>query len=228
MHYIKDIVENNVTEHAHNKFLRYSKGNFVGPLMKIKFGKSDVKVYGSFHFVDELLILVAEYLGSKVVHVKGSLVWNSDLTPELAKLGIMYSKVTKSRGIFKYVLENDVNIKDFVEYMGKYNVLVSIKDDVSLVTKSSFPKPNKEFTNDFCKAVFPASFAKRILEEFAFETKELPKEVVIEHRILIDDIELPDVESFEEARRLAKRKGTLIRKVIVDGTETVTEFKFSV
>ena len=76
MHYMKDVFEGKVSEHAHNKFVRYSKGNFVGPLVNIKISKANVKVSASFHFVDELLMMVAKVLGDKVVHVEGTLVWN--------------------------------------------------------------------------------------------------------------------------------------------------------
>lgn len=232
MHYIKDIVEGKNTEAAHNKLLRYSKGDFVGPLLRIKVSKNDLKVNGSFHFVDEFLDIVSRVLGDKVVHVGGSVVWNRDLTEEFGKLGVRHSKVSKSRGIFKYVLDNEINVKDFFDSMGKFNLLLTIKQpDVALVTKSTFPKPNKEISNDFCKCVFPLSYKDLILDEFAFDVKDKDfKEVYIEHRILIDDILLPkDAPDFETARRLATRKGKLIRKVTIDNGNTVeTEFEFNV
>lgn len=221
MHYVKDIFEKNPTQHAHDKFVRYSRGEFVGPLLKIKFGKDAVKIFASFHFVDELLMLVAKCLGNKVVHIDGSLVWNRDLTEDLLKLGIKYSKVTKSRGIFKYTLENDVKIQDFVDEMSSYNLLVSIKEEtVSLVTKTAFPKPNKEFGADFCKASFPASFADVIREEFLFDIKDkVSKEAEIKHHITVSDLKLPEIDNFEEARRLAKRIGKITRDVKIDGKE---------
>jgi hypothetical protein len=231
MHYVKDIFENNHTQHAHDKFIRYSRGEFVGPLLKIKFGKEAVKILASFHFVDELLMMVAKCLGNKVVHINGSLVWNKDLSDDFLKLGIKYSKVTKSRGIFKYVLENDVNIQDFVDQMSSYNLLVSIKEEtVSLVTKTSFPKPNKEFGADFCKASFPISFADVIREEFLFDVKDkVNKEAEVKHHITVTDLKLPDIDNFEEARRLAKRVGKITRDVKIDGKEREkTSFDFEI
>ncbi|MFW5705123.1 MAG: hypothetical protein ACOCXG_04755 [Nanoarchaeota archaeon] len=231
MHYIKDIFEGKNTQHAHQKFTRYSKGEFVGPLLKIKLGKSQIKMSTSFHLVDELLVLMAEVLRDKVVHIKGSLVWNQDLSPEFAKLGIMYSKVTKSRGIFKYVLDNNVNFADFVTYLGKYNLLLTIKDgDVSFVTKTNFPKPNKEVAPDFCKVTLPSSMGKRLIEEFAFDIKDKgSKEIIIQNLITIEDINLPkDAANFEEARRLATRVGKLTRVITVDGKELKSECKFNV
>ncbi len=223
MHYIKDIVQNQITEHAHNKFVRYSRGVFTGPLAKIKFTANNVRMSASFHFSDELLMMVADYMGDREVHVKGSLVWNKDLSADLARLGIKYSKVTKSRGIFKYVLDNEVRLKEFVDEMINYNLLLTIKEeDLSLVMKPSFPKPNKEITSDFCKAVFPGSFAKKIKAEFAFDMKEEKvKDIEIKHEIVINDLEIPDINNFEEARRLAKRMGTLKRSIAVNGEDPV-------
>lgn len=231
MHYIKDIFQGNTTQHAHEKFVRYSKGHFVGPLITIKQTPSGTKVGTSFHLVDELLHLITEVIGNERVHVTGSIVWNSDLSDELLKLGIKYSKVTKARGIFKYVLDNDVAFKDFVDAMCNYNILVNLKHPkVSIACKSSFPKPNKEFGADFCKCLFPKDMDSRLFEEFAFDIeKQTPKEVIIKHTIEVDDIKLPqDVASFEEARRLATREGMLIRHISVDKEEKETSTRFSV
>jgi hypothetical protein len=221
MHYIKDIFEGNITEHAHNKFVRYSKGSFVGPLMNIKVLSPGTKIAASFHFVDELLMLAVEILGNRQVHVKGTLVWNTDLSQDLLDLGIKYSKVTKSRGIFKYVLDNEVPFKDFVEAFKNYHLLLTIKEeDLTYVTKSSFPKPNKEFGPDFVKVRFPKDFAPTIFKEFAFDCEITPKtkDIKISHHINIEDIELPkDTTNFEEARKLAIRKGTLLRMTDIKG-----------
>lgn len=222
MHYIKDVFENRQTEHAHSKFVRYSKGDFVGPLLKVKFQAKNIKIYASFHFVDELLLLLSDYFGNEVVHIKGTILWNLDLTKELSSLGIKYSKLSKSRGIFKYTLDNDVKFKDFVETMSRYNLLVNIKtDEVSLVTKTSFPKPNKEFTNDFCKATFPKELEKTFKNEFLFDVKDIEiKEANIVHRIIVRDIHLPkDYTNFEEARHNATREGTLTRDIELNQKE---------
>lgn len=231
MHFIKDIFENNKTEHAHDKFIRYSKGDFVGPLMKIRISKANIKIGASYHYADELLILLSQYLGHKIVHIKGSLVWNQDLSGDLAKLGIKYSKVSKARGIFKYELENDVDIVDFVESMIKYNILATIKgEDYSYVTKSSFPKPNKEFGPDFVKVTLPGSFAKKVLDEFAFDVKgKVKKAIEIRHKIVIEDIILPkDTSDFDRARRLATRKGKLTRTTDIDGDIVESKVDFNI
>lgn len=229
MHYIKDIFEKKETKHAHNKLIRYSKGDFTGPLLKVKFSPSSVKLYTSFHFIDEILILLANHLGNVKVNIKGSLIWNEDLSQKLQQLGIMYSKVSKARGIFKYTLDNEVDLKNFVELFSTYNLLVNFKyENVSVAMKSALPKPNKEITADFCKLTFPKEMEDILREEFLFDIKDKCKEVKIAHRIVVDDIILPPEEDldFEMKRRLAKRKGTLYREITIDNKETLSQIDF--
>ncbi|MFP4402051.1 MAG: hypothetical protein ACLFPL_02370 [Candidatus Nanoarchaeia archaeon] len=231
MHYIKDIFEKNSSQHAHNKLIRYSKGEFTGPLLKVKFSPSFIKLSTSFHFIDEILILLANHLGDVEVNIKGSLIWNQDLSEELEQLGIYYSKVSKARGIFKYTLDNTVRLKQFVELFSTYNLLVNFKyQNVSVAMKSALPKPNKEITADFCKLTFPKEMEKILRDEFLFDIKEQCKEVTIEHKIVVDDIILPQEEGldFDSIRRLAKRKGTLYRKIIIDSKDTLSQTDFEV
>lgn len=224
MHYIKDLFEKKDSEHAHGKFVRYSKGEFIGPQIKIKLTKNGIKLNGSFHLVDEFLTLIGEYTGNRDIEIKGRLAWNQDLSSKLETLGIKHLKVTKSRGIFNYILHNTVNFKDFAESLGSYHVTINFKeDDVTLSTKSKFPKPNKEVTNDFCKTNFPASMKKRILSEFAFDVNvKDPKEIIIGNQIFVDRIDLPKTDNFDEARRLAKRGGKIVRTITIDSAETIT------
>lgn len=229
MHYMKEIFQKNYTQHAHDKLVRYSKGEFTGPLIKAKFTSNSVKLYTSFHFIDEILILLANHLGNVKVKIKGSLIWNKDLSKDLQQLGIMYSKVSKARGIFKYTLDNEVLLKDFVDLFSTYNLLVNFKyENVSVAMKSSLPKPNKEITADFCKLTLPKEMETILREEFLFDIKEKCKEVEISHKIIVDDIILPPEEDldFEMKRRLAKRKGTLYRKIIIDNKDTLSQVNF--
>ncbi|MFT4244879.1 MAG: hypothetical protein ACMXYB_05490 [Candidatus Woesearchaeota archaeon] len=229
MHYIKEIFEENKTQHAHNKLIRYSKGEFTGPLIKAKFTTNSIKLFTSFHFIDEILILLANHLGNVKVNIKGSLIWNRDLSVKLQSLGIMYSKVSKARGIFKYTLDNEVKLKDFVELFSNYNLLINFKlENVSVAMKSALPKPNKEITADFCKLTMPKEMENILREEFLFDIREKCKEVEIEHKIIVKDIILPTEEDldFEMKRRLAKRKGTLYRKITIDSKETLSQINF--
>ena len=223
MHYIKDIFKGKQSEHTHDKFIRYSRGNFTGALLKIMVSKKNIRVNTSFHLIDEILSLLADHLKNKEIEIKGTLSWNKDLGPELEEQGIKYLKVSKARGIFKYVLQNKVKFKDFVTAFSKYHLLISFKEeDIKLSTKNKLPKPNKEVSNLFCKTTFPKSMQKKVLKEFLFDTKEVPTKVcLIEHNIEVNEINLPDIDDFDKARRLAKRKGIITRKIKVDTNDEV-------
>ena len=233
MHYIKDIFEKKESEHSHNKFIRYSKGEFQGPIISLKVQKAGIKLNSSFHLSDEILMLFSDYLGDKEIAVKGVVSWNRDLNPELEASGIKYLKVSKARGIFNYKLENDIKLKSFVNTMGKYNVLLSFKEDDCKVTmKPKFPKPNKEVGADFVKSLFPSSLKDRILDEFCFDCdKKSIKEIEIDNKIIVNDIEYPKDDSmgFDEIRRLARRVGTITRTIVINGGEPIiTKVDFKV
>ena len=232
MHYIKDLFQGKETEHLHNKFIRYSRGEFVGPLLKLKFAKANVKVYASFHFTDELLSIFADKLGDREVKAKGTIVWNKDLATEFDTLGIKFTKVSKARGIFKYTIDNTIVLKDLVALMNKYYVLLNVKEDgLTYSTKKALPKPNKEFGADFCKLTLPADMKDFIIDEFAFdlENREKIKQIEISHKIIVTDIALPEGEKdFEIARRQAKRVGTIERVLTVDGEENLSQRELNV
>lgn len=231
MHYIKDLFDKRETLHTHNKFIRYSKGEFTGPILNIKITKANIKVNSSFHIASELLILMADLLKTKEVEIKGNLSWNEDLNPALERLGIKYLKVIKSRGIFNYVLQNKVNLQDLIKELGNYNLLISFSDqDAKLTTKNKYPKPNKDISGDFCKSTFPTSMKDRVLSEFAFDIKgDDIKDIQISHKIIVSDIILPETNNFDEARRLAKRAGKIIRKISVNGAdEKITEIEYAI
>ncbi len=229
-HYIKNIFENKQNEKVHNKLIRYSKGFFEGPKIKIRKQKDNIKIKSSFHIVDELLELVVKYNTENIVLIKGVIIYNEDLEKKFEELGLKYVKVTKSRGIHKYELNHEVDIKKFFEVFNNYNPLVSFTTkDVKITTKKSFPKPNKEISDSFCYIQLPISAEKEVYESFCFDIKdEYPKFVDISHDIIVEEVIFPktDLEDFKEIRRLAKRKGKIKRYVKYDKKTLESEATF--
>lgn len=226
-HYIKEIFEKDSQEkRIHGKFIRYSKGNFTGPLIKIKKQKDSLKIKSSFHIVDELLWLATKYTSEKDVNIKGTISYNMDLSAEFEELGLKYMKVSKSRGIYKYQIDNVVNIDNFVNKMADYNPLLSFTSkNVKITTKKSFPKPNKEITNNFCYLELPLEAEEEIYSNFCFDIDERPKDIDISHTIIIDEIVFPDKKdiSFEQLRRESQRKGTIKRELQYNGNHIKKE-----
>ena len=96
--------------------------------------------------------------------------------------------------------------------------------------KPKFPKPNKEITSDFCKANFPIADAEKLISEFLFDVKERGfKDAIVRHELIIDEIDIPQEDDFEKARKLAKRVGKIKRYVSVGGgDEVMTEIDIRV
>ena len=229
MHYIKQIFENKINEHTKSKFLRYSQGEFVGTLLKVEKNKNDLKVESSFHIIDELLNVISKEIGNKKVEVKGTLTYNEDLRDKLEENGIKYPKITKSRGIFNYKLDNEVELEKFIKNMKNYNLIISFKHkDIKFISKTKLPKPNKEISDKFCKAVLPISILNKIKKEFLFDIgKKEFKQIYISHKIRVDEIIFPKDKkmSFEEIRRKSKRKGEITREILFDKKEKIVSKK---
>ena len=230
MHHIKDLFLKNQSENAHKKFVRYSRGIFCGTLLRIRVSKTNIALNSSFHLCDEILDLIAKKIGMRKIEVKGTITKGCDLTNELEKLGVCVLKVSKNRGICTHLFSGEVCFEKFVSSVFMYKPLLNFEtDEISYVTKSSYPKPNKEVKFDFCKVRLPLLMKKEIFENFLFDVKKDFKEILLTHKIEIEDIEMPKNCDFENAREFAKRKGTLTRKVEIKGeTEIESEIDFCV
>lgn len=227
-HFIKEVFKNKkISTRAHEKFIRYSKGIYVGPLIKISKQKEKIKIKSSFHIVDELIHLAAKFSKEEDAQIKGTINHNEDLAEEFAKIGIKYIKVKKSRGIFKYEIDNILNLKTFEKNMLKYNPLINFStSNVKLTTKKSFPKPSKDITSNFCYLELPLESADYVYKFFAFDIKETPKKTVdISHEFIIEEVIYPENKNldFKQIRELSKRKGKVKRTVKITPDITTDE-----
>jgi hypothetical protein len=97
-------------------------------------------------------------------------------------------------------------------------------------------KEAKQKDPTFCKGAYAntAEVLDFILSEAIPEARSQvtskSKSIEIEHQIVIDEILVPEDDSlpFAEKRRLAKKKGKLVRKVTIDGKATSKEYPFTV
>jgi hypothetical protein len=108
-------------------------------------------------------------------------------------------------------------------------------------TKTSYPKAPKGGEDDakvkaptFVVGAFantPESFEYVINEtlcDFKEQVNEKTKKVLVRQEIIIEDIEIPDDDtlSFSQKRKLAKKRGKLIRTITIDGQENQKEYSF--
>ncbi|MFP4112059.1 MAG: hypothetical protein ACLFUO_03595 [Candidatus Woesearchaeota archaeon] len=223
INFIKNIWNNDVDEVAHAKFVRYGKGEFVKEEFKIKAG-SKIQVWAGFEYVEVLFRMMAEVV-TEPGSVKGTIVSKQDIKSKFDELGIEPKKITGK----KYTVEETLDpeqFKKFVDTFSEYYMLLKAKSgNNEIKTKTSVPKPGK-LVEKFASAKFDKSALDMIKKEFLFDHDGNFKEAVINHTYRIDDIIVDEslVEKDPARARLeAKRKGTLIRKSVVDGEEVTEE-----
>jgi hypothetical protein len=218
MHFIKEIFENKISSKLHNKFVRYSRGNFVGPLLNVKISKNKIKFKGSFHYVSEFLENLEKSLKEEELHIKGVIRKDENLTEKFESIDKTFIKSTKSNSLWIFKVDFYISLKELVDVFKNCDLFLNFKSNtVSLKTKTTFPKPNKEFGADFVVVeILNQELRNKFLEDYLFDIKDLNKvkEINIKHSIIIEDIILPkNTRSFEVARKLALRKGKIIRGI---------------
>ena len=197
-------MENKVDESIHRMFVRFSKGVFEDRFMlNIKKSKDKLDIKGSYDTWQELFNLIIKE--SNEVKVIGRLFKNRKKED--------YEGDVNCDEIKRIVNENDFSLLD-----------VTAGDYLLKCKKKALPKPGKSLNVKFCSAKLPLS----ALDVLAFDFKDKTfKQAEVKHTVFIDDIILPEGEEDPVLLRIkSKRKGKIIRKITLDGNETVKEFEF--
>jgi len=232
---IKKIFDGAIDEEVHVGFLKFGRGVYRNKFL-IE-GKKQAKnwaVKTGPEYANFLVRRCLEKVGGEA-SVKGVIVSTLDLRDEI---GFELKKVSNFQGVRKHVVDGEVSGEEIFALMDKYPkafFAFSFKgDDFVLKIKPKAPtsgKPGKEKEGgpvaDFC--IFKTE-DKGILDELFFGVLEFEK-VNVSHEIDVTDIIYPaNMESLKpaEIREMAKRKGVLKRKVVIDGEEKVSEAEFVV
>ncbi len=218
INFIKNIYEKNVDEKAHEKFVRYSIGDFEKEEFIIKKGASFVQVKAGFEYLSVILELMSN-LVKENVSLNGMIITKKDILPEIKDFGIEPEKITGK----KYTIKEDMGPERFKEFISKFNdyfLLLNLKSGkYSISVKKSIPKPGK-LVEGFVKAKFEKNDFQKIKNEFLFDVNtEDFKQASIKQTYVIEELIAPEGCSPEEARLNAKRKGKIVRKISIDGEE---------
>jgi hypothetical protein len=218
MNFIKNIYEKNIDEKVHQKFVRYSTGEFEKEEFMIKKGSSFVQIKAGFEYLDVMFDLMAQCINEDV-SLNGMIITKNKIINELNEFGIEPKKVTGK----KYIIEETMTSDKFREFVNKFNsypLLLKLKSGkYSISVKKSIPKPGK-ILEKFVTAKFGLKDLDLIKKEFLFDTKvDNFKDISIKQTYVIDEIIIPEEfkNNPEEARLNAKRKGRIIRKIDIDG-----------
>ena len=112
MNFIEQIFTGKVDEKTHQKFIKYGKGKFPGPVLEIKKQKKNIKVKGSYDYSEIFGKLIAENADGNF-NVTGKILSKNDLDDELIRLGVEIQKKSKKRKLKVYQIKTEIDSGTF-------------------------------------------------------------------------------------------------------------------
>jgi hypothetical protein len=213
---IKKIFYNENDEEVHIQFVRFGKGTYRRRFL-ISFNKGKrIKIKGSFEWANDFVKFIKEI---KDVNFSGVILTKDKLEGKEGK---------KKSGGFIY----EFSESKLEGYDSAFFYLLNVYDEeILLKTKKKLPKPGKDegkIDDKFCSLELDIRYWDKVKESFFWDVPEC-KKALIEHELLITDIEIPKgIEDPVEMRKLAKRIGTIKRKIIIGEKVEIKESKLSV
>jgi len=230
--FIKKIFEGSIDDLVHNQFQKFSRGEFKNKAMIIaKKSKNKYTLSTTPEYSNEFVRMLAEKLGDGKAEVKGPIVSTRDLTGELD-----FQDKKQFAGVKQYVIDREMSGSEMLALLDKLPLShfgLSFKiDNSELKIKPKMPKSGKPSSKgeakpkvDFCKLI---TTNQEIAKNLLFDLPADFKKVFISHDFIINEIIPPKGETdFAKIRELAKRKGKIVRRVVIDeGSEKVSEAEF--
>ncbi len=223
MNFITKICTGKTDASVHSQFVRYGIGEYTPKaVVKIKGNK----IITSFEYVNDFLAVVGEHVKGDIT-VDGKMFLKEEMqTPFL---------LSKKKGYFTADIHETAPAKKLKEWVEAYGaegyLLLNVEGDgVVLKTKTAPPNPKGKYDESFCKVTVSGPLKNAVLNDLLFDVSERGKEITITHTFLITDVVIP--KEYEHDMALArihgKRKGKIIRIVVVDGKEMKKEKEFLV
>ena len=233
INFLKKVWDNNIDELVHLQFQKFSKGEFrYKALISASSSKDAYKILTTYEFANEFVRALAEKLGDKKTKVTGAIISTKDLSND-----VKFKDKKQFMGVKQYIIDAEMSGKEILDFCNKlpnsFMALSFKTEDSELKTKAKAPKSAKPSSkgeakpnSNFCKLITEdRELVKNIL--FDLDIGNL-KKAEIEHTFLINEIIYPKNETEpSRIREMAKRKGIIIRKIIVDGKESVREKDFT-
>ncbi|MHA1311423.1 MAG: hypothetical protein ACTSWR_00645 [Candidatus Helarchaeota archaeon] len=237
-HFLIKIFNNEIDESIHDKFLRYSKGEFEGPVLDLVIRGKKVSFYVDRDYDQYFLDFILRHLPSNDYKVSGNIITKSDPEAQVNDLKIQ-SKITKSKGLYNIKLNDIYNLeklKEIYKELKKIGYpLLSISSTIKgnpwkITTKKSIPRPSanskeseeKEKHPNFCKGTFPRDqeLLNEVIQDCLLDFIEIADELKnqnfhelqLQNIFNIEKILLPDPKIKEDLIKEQKRLNDLIKK----------------
>ena len=258
MHFLKKLIEQPILDESikqhmdiHRHFYRYSRGEFIGPAIKIARSSTKFTLKGSHEYEDLILELVAKSIEdpNRKFEIKGKLITGGDISEQLKDLGLNWDlkessgKTKNYKADFIDTITSDKLIEcvDLFRDTSYFLVNFNLNAACKVTTKKNLPQPSKKKAEDddvgkriqFCTGYMGNT--KSNLDLIIDSTipdfkKNIPNEwknIIVYNNYLINDIELPkNITNSQLLRILAIRKGKIIRTIEVDGETYENQFSF--
>ncbi|MBY9002365.1 MAG: hypothetical protein KGD73_00185 [Candidatus Lokiarchaeota archaeon] len=237
--HLEDPAQQHMDIHRH--FYRYSRGDFLGPALKIRATSAKITLKGTHEYEDLILESVVNSIedANSNFEIKGNLITGSDISKDLSKLGLEW-KLKKSTGKtknYKSVILDNVTKEQLLAglefFRSNSYVLLSfiINPSCKITTKKNIPQPSKKTPEDddlnkriqFCTGILKNTkknmdfILDSTLSDFKSELPKTWKSISILNNYKITEIETPkDLKDSRLLRIFAIRKGKMIRSIDVD------------
>ena len=247
-HFIKKLIQSPILEDPaknykdiHRHFYRYSKGDFIGPALKINKTKSRINLKGTHEYEDLIQeIVVTTVPDNDKIEFKANLITGSDISETINILGFEWD-LKKSTGKTKNYkaditdnADNHALLKTINTFRENSYFLLSFNLNATckVTTKKRIPQPSKKKVEEddiskrvqFCSGVIDNSESNinlifnLALEDFKSELPSKWNNIIITNNYKITEIELPkNVNNSMLLRLLAIRKGKVYRSINIDG-----------
>ncbi|MFX0106491.1 MAG: hypothetical protein ACFE75_13530 [Candidatus Hodarchaeota archaeon] len=249
MHFLSKIIETPILDDpannhkdVHRHFYRYSKGDFIGPAMKISQTKAKFTLKGSHEYEDLILEIVTHGISdpNKNFEIKGRLIAGADISEVIKILGFNWDLKQSTGQTKNYTAEivDNTNRDNLLKGLEKFRensyLLLSfnINPTCKVTTKKNIPQPSKKPIEEdnvskriqFCTGYISNTERNlkftigAALSDFISEIPKSWKAITIFNNYKITDIEISkNITNSKLLRIMAIRKGKLFRTFDVDG-----------
>jgi hypothetical protein len=256
MSWVSKIINGNPDEFTHARLVKYGIGSHPGPRTKLTLSKASIKFKADLDQEKEILRGYLKGAPAGSHKVKGMIITYSDRTSQYGQLNMPLTwQKSKGKGtpVFKAKVDEVAPLDDIKALFELddpttfYLLSINPRDGTkpwTIATKTSFPKggpKEDEADKDEKDPVFTKGTLGNTPEVLEYLLDALvpdlrdklstkTKNIIIRNNFVIEDIEIPDNPSlsFSEKRRLAKKRGKLIRVVTIDDEDHTLEYDFLV
>ncbi|MFX0000488.1 MAG: hypothetical protein ACFE9Q_08335 [Candidatus Hodarchaeota archaeon] len=258
MHFLKKLIKSPILDDPannyksiHRHFYRYSRGDFIGPAMKITQTKAKLTLKGSHEYEDLILEIVTSGISNseEKFEIKGSLITGAEISEVINKLGFNWDlkESTGQTKNYKAEIIDNVNRDTLLKSIDVFRehsyflLSFNLNPNCKVSTKKNIPQPSKKKVEEddvnkriqFCTGYISNteknlnSTLNSTLSDFESELPKKWKTLLILNNYKITDIEIPKgIKDSKLLRIMAIRKGKLFRTLNVD--DEIIEKQYSI